>query len=590
MGRQKWGIIVILAMIVIAVFASWKTAKLWSMDDAERQAMLDTDPDGYKALVAGSMRLGLDLQGGIHTVVRVKLEEIPEDARDDAVERAKEIIRNRVDPEGVFEPVIQTQGKDRIIVDLPGWKDEKRAEQLIGEMALLEFKMLENIQNANAIVAKIDSVVAAINKKAAGISTDDDLSDIDAADTSAQLVDDLLAEKDTTAAGDDKTAETAFDSTEDLLAQLLAQDSLAVSPDDDFPLDLSRPFSGAILYGQVNNRTNVAWPAFTYPAAARKGIEKILAMPEVQRLIPKDIQIIFSTRNELENNQEVFTLYFLIDEVRFLGESLESIRVSNDQTGQRTVDFRLSGRAAAQFANLTGNNIDKPFAIVLDDKVESAPFINGRIRNSGQITLGSGATIENANDLAIVLKAGSLPAPVEIIEKNLVGPTLGSDSIKKGLNSSLIGLALVMIFIGVYYRISGVIADIALTFNLFFLLAIMAGLGATLTMPGIAGIILTIGIAVDANILIFERIREELALGKNVRAAIDSGYDRALLAIIDSHVTTLITAAALFWFGSGPIRGFAVTLFWGVLISLITAWFITRMIFDMRKQYKSLSI
>lgn len=575
MGRQKWAIMITVVMIVIAIVASWKTAILWSMDDTERQAMLDTDPDGYKALVSGSMRLGLDLQGGIHTVVRVKLEDIPEAARDDAVERVKEIIRNRVDPEGVFEPVIQTQGADRIIVDLPGWKDEKRAEQLIGNTARLEFKMLETIQNANAVIAKIDSVVAAKNRDAAGISIADVESTVDAADT-------------TTA---ESSVETSSDSADDFLAQLLAQDSLSrVLDADALPLDLSRPFSGAILYGQVNNRTNVSWPAFTYPASSKKGIKKILAMPEVQRVVPDDMQIAFSTRNEVENNREVFTLYFLVDEVRFLGEHLESIRVSTDQTGQRTVDFRLSGRAAAQFANLTGNNIDKPFAIVLDSNVESAPFINGRIRNSGQITLGSGATIENANDLAIVLKAGSLPAPVEIIEKNLVGPTLGSDSIKKGLNSSLIGLALVMIFIGIYYRISGVIANIALSFNLFFLLAIMAGLGATLTMPGIAGIILTIGIAVDANILIFERIREELALGKNVRAAIDSGYDRALLAIVDSHVTTLITAAALFWFGSGPIRGFAVTLFWGVLISLITAWFITRMIFDMRKQYKTLSI
>lgn len=589
MGRQKWAIMITVVMIVIAIVASWKTAILWSMDDTERQAMLEIDPDGYKALVAGSMRLGLDLQGGIHTVVRVKLEDIPEAARDDAVERVKEIIRNRVDPEGVFEPVIQTQGADRIIVDLPGWKDEKRAEQLIGNTARLEFKMLETIQNANAVIAKIDSVVAAKNRDAAGISIADVESPVDAPDTSAQLVDELLAAADTTPA--ETSSVTGSDSIDDFLAQLLSQDSLSSALDaDTLPLDLSRPFSGAILYGQVNNRTNVSWPAFTYPASSKKGIKKILAMPEVQRVVPDDMQIAFSTRNEVENNREVFTLYFLVDEVRFLGEHLESIRVSTDQTGQRTVDFRLSGRAAAQFANLTGNNIDKPFAIVLDSNVESAPFINGRIRNSGQITLGSGATIENANDLAIVLKAGSLPAPVEIIEKNLVGPTLGSDSIKKGLNSSLIGLALVMIFIGIYYRISGVIADIALSFNLFFLLAIMAGLGATLTMPGIAGIILTIGIAVDANILIFERIREELALGKNVRAAIDSGYDRALLAIVDSHVTTLITASALFWFGSGPIRGFAVTLFWGVLISLITAWFITRMIFDMRKQYKTLSI
>ncbi|HSG99159.1 MAG TPA: protein translocase subunit SecD, partial [candidate division Zixibacteria bacterium] len=305
-------------------------------------------------------------------------------------------------------------------------------------------------------------------------------------------------------------------------------------------------------------------------------------------------QFAFSTRNSVDQNQEVFKLYALKDEVRFLGESLENIRVSSDELGRPTVDFALSGRAATAFANLTGNNIDKPFAIVLDNRVESAPFINSRISTRGQITMGGGRDNdqirEEARLLATVLKAGSLPAPVEIIEKNLVGPTLGSDSIAKGLQSSFVGLLLVLVFIGVYYRLSGAIADIALIFNLFFLLAVMAGLGATLTMPGIAGIILTIGIAVDANILIFERIREEMASGKNVRAAIDAGYDRALLAIIDSHVTTLITAGALFVFGSGPIRGFAVTLFWGVLLSLVTAVFITRMIFDFRKQYKALSI
>jgi len=217
-------------------------------------------------------------------------------------------------------------------------------------------------------------------------------------------------------------------------------------------------------------------------------------------------------------------------------------------------------------------------------------MINSKIRKDGQITMGGNATIEDAKNLSIVLKAGALPAPVEIIEKNVVGPTLGSDSIKKGLYSSLVGLILVLILIGVYYRVSGIIADVALVFNIFFLLAVMAGLKATLTMPGIAGIILTIGISLDANILIFERIREELKTGKTVRASIDAGYGRALLTIIDSHVTTLITAGALFLFGSGPIKGFAVTLFCGVLISLYTAVVVTKTIFDIRKSYKTLSI
>jgi preprotein translocase subunit SecD len=192
--------------------------------------------------------------------------------------------------------------------------------------------------------------------------------------------------------------------------------------------------------------------------------------------------------------------------------------------------------------------------------------------------------------MEIVLKAGSLPAPVEIIERNVVGATLGSDSINKGFWSSIIGLLLVLLYIGLYYRVSGLIADIGLMFNMFFLMAILAILGATLTMPGIAGIILTIGISVDSNILIFERIREEMRTGKTVRASIDAGYNRAFVTILDSHITTLITAAALFLLGAGPVKGFAITLFCGVTISLYTAYVITKAIFDFRKQYETLSI
>lgn len=583
MGKQKWRIIITLLLVVFGFAASWKTIKLWSMDDAERQSMLESDPDGYKSLVAGSMRLGLDLQGGIHTVVRVKLEDIPEDARADAVERVKEIIRNRVDPEGVFEPIIQTQGDDRIIVDLPGWKDEKRAEQLIGQTARLEFKMLQPIEKVAPVLERIDSVLAALSREKASASA----GDTGSADSN-EATDSALDSA--TIADASESSEDASD--DDFLAELFGDSD--VDSLDEFVTDFSeedRPFTSLSLGGTINQRTGVLWPAFTFPASAKKKIERWMKLPEIKRQIPPGMQIAYSTRNTIASDQrEVFELYFLDDEVRFKGENLEGIRISTDQMGVRTVDFALSGRAAAQFANLTSNNIDKPFAIVLDDKVESAPFINSRIRNRGQITLGGNASIEDAAILALVLKAGSLPAPVEIIEKNLVGPTLGSDSIRKGYTSSLVGLALVLLFIGIYYRVSGIIANIALLFNLFFLLAIMAGLGATLTMPGIAGIILTIGIAVDANILIFERIREELLSGKSVRAAIDAGYDRALLAIIDSHVTTLITAAALFWFGSGPIRGFAVTLFWGVSLSLFTAIVITRTIFDFRKKYKTLSV
>ncbi len=340
-----------------------------------------------------------------------------------------------------------------------------------------------------------------------------------------------------------------------------------------------------------NSRTGTVWPAFIVNKRDRELIDKWLNLPQIKKLIPRDVQFSWSTRVEIRNNREIYSLYVLKRRVQFLGKFLENISLRRDATmGGYTVDFKLSGDGATRFAQLTGSNIDKPLAITLDDRVESAPFISSKIRRDGQITLGSSASIDEARNMEIVLKAGALPAPVEIIEKNLVGATLGADSIRKGFYSSMVGLALVLIYIGIYYRLSGFIADIGLVFNIFFLLAILAGLGATLTMPGIAGIILTIGISVDANILIFERIREELRTGKTVRAAIDAGYNRAFVAIFDSHVTTLITAGALFLLGSGPIKGFAVTLFWGVTISLYTAYVITRQIFNMRKKYSTLSI
>ncbi|HWR82362.1 MAG TPA: protein translocase subunit SecD, partial [Candidatus Deferrimicrobium sp.] len=310
----------------------------------------------------------------------------------------------------------------------------------------------------------------------------------------------------------------------------------------------------------------------------------------VQNLMPIDVQFAWSTRPEIRSSREVYGLYLLKRKVQFLGKYLENIALGQDSYGGYQVNFALSGDGAAKFAQLTGANIDKPLAIVIDDKVESAPFINDKIRRNGQITMGSSAAIDDARNMEIVLKAGALPAPVEIIAKNVVGATLGSDSIRKGSYSSIIGLVLVLGYIAFYYRVSGMIADIGLLFNLFFLLAVMAAVGATLTMPGIAGIILTIGMSVDANILIFERIREELRTGKTVRAAIDAGYERAWMAILDSHVTTLITAGALFLFGSGTIKGFAVSLFWGVLISLFTAYVITKLIFDFRKQRQTISI
>lgn len=575
MANQKWRIIITALLVVVACIAFWNTFQVWTMSDEAKAKMQDDDPGALLALQQRAIRLGLDLQGGIHVVLRVKLEEIDEAARDGAVDRAIQIIRNRVDGLGVAEPTIQKQGTDRIIVDLPGYTDADRAEDLIGQTALLEFKLLEVYENATLILDRVDSVVHEfeVARTGAAESTETETETETPVETSTE-------------------ADEASSVMADLMGDSVA-DSLDFGFDETLSVDAgTRPFSNLLEPSLVNQQTRTSFPGYTVNQRDRAKIERWLSLPEVQAVIPVDVEFLFSTRKEIRNNREVYNFYLLKRKVQFLGKFLEDISLGQDGSGLGgyTVDFKLSGDGADRFAQLTGNNINKPLAIVIDSRVESAPMISSKIRSRGQITLGTSAKLQDARNLEIVLKAGALPAPVEIIEKNVVGASLGADSIRRGFRSCMWGLAIVLIYIAVYYRLSGVIADIGLIFNIFFLLAAMAALGATLTMPGIAGIILTVGISVDANVLIFERIREELRTGKTVRASIDAGYNRAFVAIFDSHVTTLITAGALFLLGSGPIKGFAVTLFWGVAISLYTAYVITRAIFDIRKKYTKLSI
>ena len=571
MSGQKWRLLLTAILVVLGILAFWNTFELWTMSDEDQQAMQERDPGALLELQQKAIRLGLDLQGGIHVVLRVKTEEIEGDA-DEAVQRAMQVIRTRIDGLGVAEPNIQKQGADRIIIDLPGYTDADRAEDLVGQMAVLEFKLLENYDNATLLLRKIDSVVHAYEVIRSG---------------------DTVAAEPVTEAAAEKPADTSAPAV-DVMAEMMgdtAVDTTDFGFDENMvPSEELTPFSSRLDPMLYHDESREWWPGYSVKKADRAKITQWLELEDVKRLIPADLQFSWSTRLGQRDGRDSWSLYWVKRKVQFVGKYLDRLSIGTGQMGGQQVDFEIVSEGIGRFAQLTGANIGKPLAVVLDGNVESAPFINSKIRGRGTITMGGSATIDDAMDMMIVLKAGALPAPVEIIEKNVVGASLGADSISKGLYSTLVGLALVLLYIGIYYRISGVIADVGLIFNLFFLLAVMAGLGATLTMPGIAGIILTIGISVDANILIFERIREELRTGKTVRASIDAGYQRAFVAIFDSHVTTLITAGALFIFGSGPIRGFAVTLFWGVTISLYTAYVITKSIFDIRKAYRTLSI
>ena len=384
--------------------------------------------------------------------------------KDLAVRQALETMRNRIDQFGVSEPSLIRQGDRRLVIQLPGIKDPERAKRLIGQTALLEFKLVDE-----------------------------------------------------------------RNSVEDALTGRV-------------------PPGSEILYQPIINRKT------------RK----------VERRTP----------------------FLLKRRTVLTGNSLVDARVEFGQFSQPQVSVRFDGRGSRIFDRITAANVGKRLAIVLDKRIYSAPVIQERISGGSAIISGSFSD-EEARDLAIVLRAGALPAPVKILEERTVGPSLGRDSIRAGIVAIIVGGIVVLIFMVVYYGLSGFLADLALVLNLVIIMGVLAGFGATLTLPGIAGLILTVGMAVDANVLVFERIREELRLGKTIRAAVDQGYGRAFLTILDANVTTLIAALVLLQFGTGPVRGFAVTLAVGILASMFTAVFVTRVVFDgvlSRREVRALSI
>lgn len=307
--------------------------------------------------------------------------------------------------------------------------------------------------------------------------------------------------------------------------------------------------------------------------------------------IPEGSEILFEPIAEDEGLPVYSRPWLVFSDAALTGDVLQDARVSIGDFSEPLVSVTFDSKGAQEFDRITGDNVGRRMAIVLDDTVYSAPNINERIRG-GRAQITGSFTTDEANDLAIVLRAGALPAPMKTLQDLTVGPSLGRDSIEKGLKTTLIAGLVVLLFMMVYYRLSGVVANFAVALNLICLFGALSGLNATLTLPGIAGIILTIGMGVDSNILIFERIREELRQGRPIRLAVDAGYDKAFLTIVDSHVTTLITGMALFVFGSGPIKGFAVTLCLGIGINLFTAFIGTKVIFDLvnRKKIESLSI
>ncbi|MCK4385349.1 MAG: protein translocase subunit SecD [candidate division Zixibacteria bacterium] len=564
---RSYLIFLIVFLIVASLWYLYPSIRLWTMSESQKQVLRTTEPQDLISLEKRALNLGLDLKGGMHVVLLVDKSKLKESEKRDAVDRALEIIRNRVDQFGVTEPLIQKQGGDKIVVELPGLQDVERAQALIGQTAQLEFKLLESDENTAAILKKIDEVLAqkeeAPLEEEALFKEEEELETLKKAEEKKKIVEDLFAEEE---------PESVSDTTD-------TSSFLEVEEEDYYT---ERPFTSLL---------ENAGRYYLVPIEDKPKVELFLKDPDVQVVIPEDDEFAWATRTEVIRGIEYQKLYLLKKRMEFSGKYLVDARpIARDQYGKPYVNFKLTKQGGRKFARLTGANIGKPLAITLDGRVESAPEIQSKIRDEGRITMGGGVSFDQAVDLAIVLRAGALPAPVKIIENRIIGPSLGQDSIRKGTTSAIIGFCIVLLFMAIYYKLSGVIADFAVLLNLTFLMAAMAALDATLTLPGIAGIILTVGMSVDANVLIFERIREELRTGKTIRAAIDAGYKRAITAIVDANITTLITAGVLFQFGTGPIKGFAVALSLGVAISLFTAVVITRVIFEIRKGYRTLSI
>jgi protein-export membrane protein SecD len=519
-----------------------KLARALTADDSARVQVEMADFQQRKVGIhKRSLHLGLDLVGGMQLTLEVDKSKLSADEAADAGDRALEVIRNRVDEFGVFEPIIQKVGRDRILVQLPG-VDRERAKNLIGQTAQLKFQLVQEER------ATYDALKTLDDKLKAGPGAD--TGQVAKTDTGSNVKPDT--------SGLQALLDTAREDT-----------GLAAvgDPEEGTLLSYVRTIGGD--FG-VDDRD---YPEFKMLLAR--------AAPHW----PGGYEFLFGP-SEAHEGSPVRRLYMLKVEPEMLGSAIKDARPAPYQGSEPglantwIVSLKLGRKDAAVFAQVTGRNIGRRLAIVLDNVVKSAPVIQSRIPDGNAMITTNEVNPDESRDLAIVLRSGALPAPVNIVEERSVGASLGNDSIRRGILASLIGALVVVVFMVIYYSVAGVLADFALVFNVFFLLAILAGLRATMTLPGLAAMALTIGMAVDANVLVFERIREELRWGKTVMAAVDSGYDRAFVTIIDANATTIITAIALYFIGSGPIRGFATTLAAGLVINVITAVFLTRFIFD----------
>jgi preprotein translocase subunit SecD len=521
-------LIIILALVGVSVFSLIPrnvTTRVRGDDGAMKDTTMRRVP----------LKYGLDLQGGIHLALEVDERQGQVQDRAGAIDRALTVIRTRVDEFGVAEPLIQRIGSDRIVVELAGIDDPARAKQIVQRSAFLEFRIVDMDQRFLDALPAIDRALVR-----AGVEAPT------GASTPSSAVQQLL--------GVDSTAQdsTAADSTE---------------------FEGPGPLSAVLFNGSMPGE-------FLVPEETYIRVDSIIRLEVTERSIPRGLDLAWGMEPVSQGARSYRPLYAVEDRPIITGEVLSDARATIDQvTRSSIVLFELNRSGGRVFRRETARHVDDFMAIMLDGRVNrQPPVIRGQIYRNGQIELGA-APLSEAQDLALLLRAGALPAPVIIVEERTVGPSLGQDSIDRGKRAAAVAAIVVLVIMAVYYRAAGLLAIGALTFYVLFTLGGLASLAATLTLPGLAGFVLSLGLAVDANVLIFERVREEVKLGKTPSASVDEGFRTAMPAIIDANITTVITAAFLFQFGTGPVKGFAVTLIIGILASLVTAVFVTRTFF-----------
>ncbi len=500
------------------------------------------------------LKLGLDLQGGMHLAVEIYDPEgtLTGEDLNDAVERTLTTIRNRIDEFGVREPTIQRSG-NRIIIELAGVDDPERAKRIATETAYMEFKIITDGRAFLSALERLDRAivneVGIENLEVTSLETEPEVDLGEILGTVPDSAEDAAA-PDSMAETDDP-AETVDPATARPLSALLGQGRIP----------------GEFLVASENQPTTAAW----------------LELDGVREAIPREVTVHWGVEDVGAGGSSYVPLYVLEAEPLITGDMLQDAGPANrDPTfNQPLVPFETTRRGARIFERGTARNINQNMAIVLDDRVQSYAVIRQTLSRRAQIELTPGSSLQEAQELALVLRAGALPMPIHVVEERNVSASLGEDSIRQGRTAFIIGIVGVIILMMFYYRAAGVLAVGALVVYVVLMLGGLAGLDATLTLPGIAGLILSIGMAVDANVLIFERVREELAAGKTPRTAVEAGFGNALSAIVDANLTTLITGIILFQFGTGAVRGFAVTLCIGILASFFSAIYVTRTFFIM---------